>query len=151
MSYNTKKKKKLMEIHKTMGRLKKLAQRSRGILSDRGLIFFFTLTVIKSVILAIYDRECVQRTRRCCEEAKESLKVMGTRERDSLAHLSFGEICGNSRGRPEESNFIENFTAFHRRHFMGRTFYRETGARAVEALKFSEATDSMQLTRKPGC
>lgn len=133
-----------------MGRLKKLAQRSRGILSDRGL-FFFTLTVIKAVILAIYDRECVWRTRRCCEEAKESLKVMGTRERDSLAHLSFGEICGNSRGRPEESNFIENFTAFHRRHFMGRTFYRETGARGVEAVKFSEATDSMQLTRKPGC
>ena len=73
------------------------------------------------MLIAIYDRGCIRRARR--RGAKESLKVIGTRGRDSRARLSFGEICGNSRGRPEESNFIENFTAFHRRHFMGRTFF----------------------------
>lgn len=48
----------------------------------------------------------------------------------------------------EESNFIENFTAFHRCHFMGRTFYRGAETNGGRVVKISEATDSMQLTRK---
>lgn len=80
--------------------------------------------------------------RRCCEEAKESLKVIGTRCGIAVV-LSRGEICGNSRDTPEESNFIENFTAFHRRHFMGRTFL------SGGTTKFSEATDRLRAAGSP--
>lgn len=48
--------------------------------------------------------------RRCCDGGKGVVKSNRyTREEIAAALLSFGEICGNSRGRPQGIKFYRKF------------------------------------------
>ena len=76
----------------------------------------------------------VARETRCCDGGKGVVKSNRyTREEIAAALLSFGEICGNSRGRPRGIKFYRKFYCVPSMPLYGANFLSGGGGQVGES------------------